>query len=570
MRTSRRFRFVVGFLAIVALAHISFSQTITSTATGGRWNATGTWIGNVVPTSGNDVVIAGTVVFNNGDGSCRNLTINAGAVLYNNNYYASPEMILTVSGSVTNNGTIRNNFGSGLALIVLGNITNNGTWTHNRTELGGSGTQTISMGAGKLFQTSFKVTSSSGTISAGSDLSFAAGFDLNKRTFDMAAHGVTLNGEGANIYNGTVVNTRDINGKAVSGTSYPYLDNITYDGLPNIKGRVKIHTLVTMKGTLTVTDTLENLNGYSHPEKILKVVGNVINNGIIRNWFSYGLALNVTGNITNNGSWVHNRTELSGSADQVLSLGAGKAFEANFSVTDSVGYIVAGSNLVFTGQFNLNKNVFDAKSYALTLRGEGATIFGGIVMNTADLIGAKVGDYPIVDNIIYDGKINLKGLFRINSGTLRGDVTITDTIQNSSGYAHPEKILKIIGSLTNNGLVRNNFSYGLALDVTGNIKSTKAFAHNRIQLGGTGSRTIDDRVSQLQYVSTGEKVTLVGENYLPNLSIAATSKCLLASGGGIMCPTTPSTKHWIIGASSRAPGSRAHRSSTFILGRGWQ
>lgn len=712
MRISLRNQFIPGLLAFVLATQISFSQTITSTATGGRWNSTATWVGGVVPTSGTDVIIAGTVIFSNGDGSCRNLTVNAGATLQNDTYYASPEMVLTVNGSVTNNGTIRNYFGSGLALVVIGDVTNNGVWTFNRTELRGSGTQTIAQGAGKMFQAPFKVTATSVTIAASTDLTFAAGFDLNKMTLTMQSHVVTLTGEGANIFNGSVVNAGDIVGKPATGESYPYLDNITYDGSPNLKGRLKIHTLVIMKGNLTVTDTLENLSGYAHPEKILKVVGNIVNNGIIRNYFSNGLALNVTGNITNNGTWAHNRTELSGTADQMLTLGAGKMFEASFSVTDStIGGIVAGSDLAFARAFNLGKatldmknfaitlysegtnisngsvintkdligkptggtsypyldnityngnptlkgrlkihtlvvmkgnvtvtdtlenlsgyahpekilkiigditnngiirnyysngltlnvtgnvanngiwvhnrtelsgtgnhilslgvgksfdaafksmdstgmttagsnlvlsswfdllkSVLDMKDYSLTLTGPGASVTNGVVINTRDLVGRSTGDAystPILDNITYSGTIYLKGLLRVNSGTLVGNVTVVDTIQNSSGYAHPEKFLKILGTLTNNGVIRDGGSYGLVLDVSGNIMANKALVNNRVQLAGSGNRTISDTLSRVTYTSTGPNVVLTGVNFLPNLSIAATSKCMLANGAVI-------------------------------------
>ncbi len=706
MHTSHGHQFVLVLLALVLVTQISSSQTVTSTSTGGRWNAAATWVGGVIPTSSSDVIIAGTVLYANGDGSCRNLTINAGASLYNETGYAWPEQILTVNGNLTNNGTIRsqsslfvvkvfgnitnngtwtvrrtelagvttqtlaqasgkvfespfkvlgsggliagadlrfsssfdlnkvtlnmssfaitlvgssagvsngsvsnakdivgvpasgnypvldnitydgspnikgriqintlvtlrgsvtvidtlenssgyghpekklqitgnlinngiirNWFSNGIALAVTGNITNNGTWAHNRTELSGNADQSLVLATGKQFNASFSVTDSTlGNIVAGSDLVFTGGFNLGKTTLDMKNYSITLIGEGTNISNGTVTNTTDLIGLPAGGTSYPYLDNITYSGNPNIKGRLKIHTLVVMKGNVTLTDTLENLSGYGHPEKILKIVGNISNNGIIRNYFSNGLALNVTGNVTNNGKWVHNRTELSGSANQILTLGAGKLFEAHFSVTDSLGFIVAGSDLVFTGQFNLNKCVFDAKSYAVTLKGEGANIYGGTVINARDLIGRIVNDYPVVDNITYDGKINLRGILKFNSGTLRGDVTVTDTIQNSSGYAHPEKIVRVIGSLTNNGVVRNGGSNGLAMDVTGNVTANKAFTNNRIQMSGSGNRTVVDKVSQVTYLSTGEKVVLYGENYVPALSIDSKSKCLLANGSNI-------------------------------------
>ncbi|MDP2886344.1 MAG: T9SS type A sorting domain-containing protein [Ignavibacteria bacterium] len=455
--------------------------------------------------------------------------------MFNRTGYAWPDQILTVNGSVTNNGTIRNEGPNGLVLRVAGNISNNGTWTFRRTELTGTTTQTLAHASGKMFESPVKVIGSAGLI-AGSDLKFSGSVDLNMVTLNMANFGITLVSSSAGVSNGTVNNAKDIVGVPVSGTYYPIFDNVTYDGSPNIKGRIQINSLVTLKGSVTITDTLENSSGYGHPEKTLKIIGNITNNGIIRNNGSYGLALNVTGNVTNNGSWVHNRTELSGTSNQILALATNKLFEAAFKVTDSLGMIVAGSNLAMTSWFDLRKCVLDMKNYMLTLQSSGATVTNGVVINTKDLVGKMVGDAygtPILDNITYNGTINLRGFLRVNAATLQGNVTITDTVQNSSAYGHPEKFLKIVGNLTNNGLVRNGGSYGLAVDVTGNVTANKAFTHNRVLLAGIGNRTVVDKVSQINYLSTGEKVVLYGENYLPSLSIDSKSKCSLANGSNI-------------------------------------
>ncbi len=517
------------------------AQTITSTTTGGRWNSTATWVGGVVPNINNDVVIAGTVRFQNGDGTCKNLTINSGATLQNNTGYAFPEQILTVNGNVTNNGTINNGGSSGFALIVTGNVTNNGTWVHNRTELSGSSNQILTLGSGKIFDSNFKVTDAVGQIVAGSALYFTGGFELNKSTFDMKNLSLTLRGSSANVNNGTVVNTADLVGrKNPTNSTYPVVVNILFDGNINLKGILRIDWGVSLKGSVVVTDTLENSTGYAHPEKKLTVIGNFTNNGLVRNGGSAGFALNISGNVTNNGTWVHNRTELSGSSNQILTLGIGKIFDSPFKVTDQSGQIVAGSALLFTSGFDLNKCSFDLQKFALTLRGSSANIHNGLVFNGIDIVGRKHptnGSYPVVSNILYDGKLNLKGILRIDWGvSMRGSVTVVDTIENSIGYAHPEKILKIIGELTNNGLIRDGGSAGFVVDVTGNIIANKKINNKRVQLAGTGNRTIFDKLSTVQYLSTGEKVGLTGINYLPNLSISSTSKCMLVYGAKIFVP----------------------------------
>ncbi len=576
MPISKRHTFLGSMIFLFLMTHSSFSQTVTSTGAGGNWDASGTWIGGVVPTASNDIVIAGPVGVATGTGlTCRNLTVNSGASLFNRTGYAWPDQILIVNGTVTNNGTIRNEGGIGLILKVQGTISNSGTWTHRRTELTGTGPRTLTLGTGKVFQSAFIVATSSVSVRAGSDLAFTAGFDLGGATLDMQSFAVTLTGGSANIYNGNVVNAKDLIGMPASGTNYPVLDNITYDGTMNIRGRVQINSSVIVKNSLTVTDTLENSSGYAHPEKILKIIGNLTNNGIIKNGGSAGLALNVSGNISNNGQWIHNRTELSGSAHQVLTLSVNRIFEAAFQVTDSLGMIVAGSPLAFSRGMNLKKNVLDMKNYALTLQSAGAAIYNGIVINTNDLIGKAVGDQygtPILDDITYHGTVNLRGLLRVNACTLKGNVTVTDTVQNSTGYAHPEKFLKIAGNLANNGVIRNGGSSGFAVEVTGNITATKAFSTNRVLLSGNGNRTVVDKLSQVSYQSTGEKVTLVGDNFLPNLSIASNSKCQLANGASLITANgtiDPALDNWSRIATTRkftgTTGYSFYRASISVL-----
>ena len=75
-----------------------------------------------------------------------------------------------------------------------------------------------------------------------------------------------------------------------------------------------------------------------------------------------------------------------------------------------------------TKTFDLCKSVLDMKSFSLTLQSSAASIYNGIVINTKDLIGKWIGDQygsPILDNITYDGNVNLRGLLRVNAATLQ-------------------------------------------------------------------------------------------------------------------------------------------------------
>ena len=71
----------VGSLMLVGAGNL---LAITSTATGGLWSATGTWVGGIVPSTNDDVVIANTsgqVTVDTTTTIAKSVTINSGSTL---------------------------------------------------------------------------------------------------------------------------------------------------------------------------------------------------------------------------------------------------------------------------------------------------------------------------------------------------------------------------------------------------------------------------------------------------------------------------------------------------------
>jgi hypothetical protein len=123
------------------------AATITSTPVGGNWSSTLTWIGGVVPTAGDNVVIAdlGTVTVDVATATCLNLQVGQG-ISGTLQYITTPASTLTVNGNVTvsTGGTftagsgvllthVLNIGGSTAASAAAGSLTNNGTFDMNTT-----------------------------------------------------------------------------------------------------------------------------------------------------------------------------------------------------------------------------------------------------------------------------------------------------------------------------------------------------------------------------------------------------------------------------------------------------
>ena len=149
---------------------ITFGQ-ITSTTSGGNWNDASTWIGGVVPTANDDVVIDGTVYHNYKNDACKNLTVNDEKTLTTLNATMNG-WPLKIMGDLINNGNLRDNdAGDWLQISVNGNIVNNGVWTNYGVALIGDSDQIIS--GNKPIAAYFIMTQNTNRIIAGSDLSIA-------------------------------------------------------------------------------------------------------------------------------------------------------------------------------------------------------------------------------------------------------------------------------------------------------------------------------------------------------------------------------------------------------------
>ncbi|MET3028402.1 GEVED domain-containing protein [Flavobacterium sp. UW10123] len=455
----------VGMFFVVSFA---YAATITSTATGGNWNNSSTWIGNAQPGTGDIVVIAttnGNSVNTNGNRTCAGLIINANAILdmANGN-------VLTVNGSVTGSGnwttgggtrTISltgdwsfngTSSGSGATVIFTGNLNQNlsghissssiGSLINNKT--GGSVllNNSISVAnftntAGVFDANTFLLTvSNSPTLTAG-ELRLGAALWSNNYSF---TPGTLSSGFTIDYYNNSPV----INGSITyqnlefsgSGTTANPSANIIVQGnLLNIGSGILNFAArnVTISGGNTQNITGFTTTGTVSMNKtggtVATFTGNVNGGNLTIAGATNATTLNLGSGLTHSfsGNWTRTSGTLNGGSS-ILKIGGdvsgtGGTFTSN---TSTVEYNKAGDQ-------NLGSSALTY--YNLTTSGSGAKIFGAATTVSNNL---TIGSGTTLDVSTNNYALNIGGSFtnngtftpRLGTVTLNGSGTQSFNVSN--------------------------------------------------------------------------------------------------------------------------------------------
>ena len=212
----------VGSLMLVGAGNL---LAITSTATGGLWSATGTWVGGIVPSTNDDVVIANT----SGQVTVDTTTTIAKSVTIN-------------SGSTLGIGTSST---SGWTLTVAGNLTNNGTISTGPTGFSTSPTHTITFATNSVTGNTTSVWVGSGDISVPKcALSLGTGVTLDISGLSTA---LKFHSSGSavsfKIGSGTLIaGTQVINGNGAAGSAQPTMNRSGCNARSTARPKMSVST----------------------------------------------------------------------------------------------------------------------------------------------------------------------------------------------------------------------------------------------------------------------------------------------------------------------------------------
>ncbi|MCZ7609241.1 MAG: T9SS type A sorting domain-containing protein [Ignavibacterium sp.] len=378
---------------------------------------------------------------------------------------------LRINGNITNNGVIKDDYDTDdplnnddLNILVTGNINNNGIWGCNYTTFIGTEPQFIYQSNGKYFDCFINDINSASSIIAQSDITVTKDINLNGALLDMGSHTLKLS---TNLKNGIISNCTLQNG---------ILQNINSINSLKIRGKVTVNDGNCFQNTIIVEDTLQS-DEYGGGSKVftLQIIGDITNNGVIRNNNPGDkLSLEIFGDIYNHSIFENSFIKFVGLQDQTIFQSIGSKFITAISDLDSTSKLIALSNLLIEGDCNLNQATIQMDNYEINLTG---SLYNGYI-KSAIIKNAQLKNVTVFDNA------EIRGIVKIDDGNkFCGNLFVTDTLQSIpyGGGAHTYK-LYIYGNLENNGLIRDEptQSEDFAVYIMGYIVNHGSFSNYRI------------------------------------------------------------------------------------------
>jgi hypothetical protein len=495
-------------------------KAITSSGASSNWASTTTWVGGVVPTLSDDVVIAaGHSVAVISTANCKSLSISATGTL---NIAATG---LNVYGGITNDGSLIGNstlwMKSGTLATATFSSSTSITTSTLILRITSSSSRLKVIAAGTVFTSlSQLIMDGAGSLTNNGTMTIVNAFTISGSTFINGATGIVTCRKNITLVSGGLLDcSTSGNSFKYSGTGFSTIASSTYYDLTVDNGSGSTVATKNLGGAITISN-------------------------------SATLASNVQLNCANfsvnvNGTWTNDNP-----TNDMTNIGTFTFGGANPTMLRKTNGIVLGNVIVnCTGSFTPNSS--NTATYTGNLTCQDLTLTGG----TFDL--NAVGNYTV--NI--QGNLSIgAGLLNERSGTLNFNGTAAQTISgttttfttftvaNAAGVS-TTSAMKLSGTLTvSSGTFTSNVAdFTLLSDATTGITARVA------TLGGTGALAGSRWVIERAVLNTGSSNTNAywGDYSSPTTSSTLSdwdSEMWLSGCGGAdgnsCCPIFRSVKQW--------------------------
>ncbi|MCA6421885.1 MAG: BspA family leucine-rich repeat surface protein, partial [Flavobacterium sp.] len=534
MSNKKLFQKLLTFLLII-LPSVLFSQTTITSVTTGNWNDTATWVGGVVPVSGDNVIIAAghtvTLVANT-DISSGNLTLTGTIALAGFNLTA---------GSLAGAGNIGTS--SGTPLVTVGS---NGSITTYSGVYSGTGARLTKEGSGTLTLLGANSYTGATVINAGTLRLGAADRITNSSALTIATGAVfDMNGFNETVFSFDGGGT--ITSNAVGSVTITYngpFATTTFSGvIQNGSGTVSLNMPLNNNLTLTGNNTYTGLTSVSNGQIYIgdggtsgSVAGNITLGSSGSVFFNRSDDFTFSGNISGGGMSVFKQgagtMTLTGSITSISSVAVqgGNLSIGNGGTSGSVSVNINNTaTVVFNRSDNITYSNVISNSGTITKLGAGTLTLSGVNTNTG-AFNVNVGTVQISTNERL-GNCNLT----VASGATFNLNGFSETIASIAGAGTITSSAVGAVTLTNGGTTTTTFS-GVIQNGSGTVSLTKS---------GTGTLTL----SGVNTYSGGTTLS-TGTLNINNASAIGTGTFIISGGtidntsAGAITLTTNNPQSW--------------------------
>ncbi len=462
MKTSFFLKTTFCIAAFFCVQKLSAS-TISSTAAGGNWNSGATWVGGIVPTSTDDVIIVAgsSVSIRNpytvsSPAECNSLTVNGTLTLGDGAGSGAKYLSVLSSIQINSGGILQNDMFEIHYVLVGGDFVNNGTFNSLsgsgslQISFIGSGSQLLDGGSNQTFY-SFVVNKPSGSLSVSSNVT-----SLSMSTFTLTAGGF-VSGASTTVTDSFVLS---------AGTFSPGGDlNIASKFINNGASFVGTTGTTTFNGVSqtiegTMSSTFNNITIAAGSSTLIRTA-TVLNGNLT---IADGGILS-----TQNGLVVNGATTIGGGSSgqfKIMSTAGNKTFVGLVKVSSGAIWdnSIVGGNVHFRGGLTNQGTYKDGTTGVNYFETNSQTLTGTFVMTNVD--------------------VNPGGI----SVTSKGTVTVTNDISGSGTWVQgPNSVFNLGGTYN---IPVDASAIGNTVNFTAGDQTTFAIDYYNLGLSGTGTKTL--------------------------------------------------------------------------------